>query len=151
MTPEEMRAGVERLAPWFHRIELAPGVYTKDSSIAGEPVDHPMPTWTLVRQALPDDLSGKTVLDIGCNGGFYAVEAKRRGAARVLGVDSQRREVAQARFVRRALDLDIEFERMSVYDIRPSRARSPRMRRSVLSMRRLCHDWRCDHGLIATF
>ncbi|MFN8483725.1 MAG: DUF1698 domain-containing protein [Anaerolineae bacterium] len=120
MTPEEMRAGVERLAPWFHRIELAPGVYTKDSSIAGEPVDHPMPTWMLVRQALPDDLSGKTVLDIGCNGGFYAVEAKRRGAARVLGVDSQRREVAQARFVRRALDLDIEFERMSVYDIRPA-------------------------------
>ncbi|MFN8474684.1 MAG: DUF1698 domain-containing protein [Anaerolineae bacterium] len=120
MTPEEMRAGVERLAPWFHRIELAPSVYTKDASIAGEPVDHPYPTWELVRQALPDDLTGKSVLDVGCNGGYYAVEAKRRGAARVLGVDSQRREVSQARFVRRALGLDIEFERMSVYDIRPA-------------------------------
>ena len=27
------------------------------------------------------------MLDIGCNGGFYAMEMKRRGAARVVGVD----------------------------------------------------------------
>ena len=120
MTPDEMRAGIERLAPWFHRIELAPGVYTKNASVAGEPLDHPRPTWKLVCQALPNDLSGKTVLDVGCNAGFYAVQAKRRGAARVLGIDAQRGGVAQARFVRKALALDIEFERMSVYDLRPA-------------------------------
>jgi tRNA (mo5U34)-methyltransferase len=28
------------------------------------------------------------VLDIGCNGGFYSIEMKRRGAARVVGIDS---------------------------------------------------------------
>ena len=31
--------------------------------------------------------SGRRVLDIGCNAGFYSIEMKRRGAERVLGID----------------------------------------------------------------
>ncbi len=46
-----------------------------------------------------------------------AVEAKRRGAARVVGVDVQRLHVRQAMLVKRALGLDIEFRRASVYDL----------------------------------
>ncbi len=34
-----------------------------------------------------EPLTGKTVLDIGCGSGRYAVEFARRGAARVVGVD----------------------------------------------------------------
>jgi ribosomal protein L11 methylase PrmA len=48
--------------------------------------------------AVPEDLTGRTVLDIGCNAGFYAIEMKRRGAARVVGVDSDERYLDQARF-----------------------------------------------------
>ena len=33
------------------------------------------------------DLSGRTVLDLGCGSGRYLVEAVRRGAARAVGVD----------------------------------------------------------------
>ncbi len=33
------------------------------------------------------DVSGKTILDIGCGSGRYAVEYARRGARRVVGVD----------------------------------------------------------------
>ena len=33
------------------------------------------------------DLHGKTVLDIGCGSGVYAVDFARRGARRVLGID----------------------------------------------------------------
>ena len=35
----------------------------------------------------PNDLKGKSVLDIGCHYGYYCHEAKRRGAGKVLGVE----------------------------------------------------------------
>ena len=37
-------------------------------------------------------------MDIGCNAGFYSIEMKRRGAARVVGIDSDPDYLAQARF-----------------------------------------------------
>lgn len=33
------------------------------------------------------DLSGKTILDIGCGGGRYAVDFAKRGASKVIGLD----------------------------------------------------------------
>jgi tRNA (mo5U34)-methyltransferase len=119
MTHAEILAGVERLRPWFHCIDLDNGIQTKTASIAGEPIDHPQGTWQTIREYLPDDLSGKSVLDVGCNAGFYAIEAKRRGASRVVGIDVQRFVIQQALFVRQVLGLDIEFRRMSVYDLNP--------------------------------
>ena len=116
MNREDLLDGIHRLEPWFHSIELAPGVLTKTESVAGEQADHPRETWDIIKNCLPVDLSGKSVLDVGCNAGFYSVEAKRRSASRVLGVDAMRREIMQANFVRRALGLDIEFRAMSVYE-----------------------------------
>ena len=63
------------------------------------------------------DLTGKTVLDIGCNGGFYSIEMKRRGAERVLGIDHDEQYLEQARFAGEVLELDIEFRKMSVYEL----------------------------------
>jgi len=57
------------------------------------------------------------VLDIGCNAGFYSFEMKRRGAARVLGVDSEPLYLRQAEFARDQLGMDVEFRQMDVYDI----------------------------------
>ena len=119
MTREEIVAGLKVFEPWFHRIDLGNDLFTKTESVMGEPIDHPRETWEVVRQCLPADLSGKSVLDVGCNGGFYCVEAKRRGARRVLGVDGQRQHVRQALFVRKVLGLDLEFRRFSVYDLSP--------------------------------
>jgi tRNA (mo5U34)-methyltransferase len=110
---------IEQLGPWFHRIELGDGLATKSESFSGEDADHPRATWEKVRVCLPNDLSGKSVLDVGCNAGFYSIEMKRRGAARVLGVDSQRNLIRQAEFVRSVLNLDIEYRRLSVYDLDP--------------------------------
>jgi len=120
VTRDEMTAAIERLKPWFHAVEVAPGLWTKTGSVAGEPADHPLPTWRIIQGALPADLTGKRVLDVGCNGGFYSMEARRRGAEYVLGVDMGRREVAQANFCRRALGYEgMEFRRLSVYDLSP--------------------------------
>ena len=119
MTRDQILAELKRLEPWFHCIDLGEGLATKTKSAIGEPVDHPRPTWEKVKVCLPDDLSGKTVLDVGCNAGFYSLEAKRRGAARVLGIDSQRNLIRQAEFVRDVRGVDIDYRRMSVYDLDP--------------------------------
>jgi tRNA (mo5U34)-methyltransferase len=117
MTPEEIRQNLQSLAPWFQCIDLGNGLKTKTESAAGESVDHPAGVWEKIRRCLPEDLSGKSVLDVGCNAGFYAIEAKRRKAARVVGVDAQRHHIRQALFVRRVLRLDIDYRRLSVYDL----------------------------------
>jgi len=117
MHRDPLLAEIERLGPWFHSIDLGGGLRTKTASISGEPPDHPAGTWQTIRRFVPEDLSGLSVLDVGCNAGFYAVEAKRRSAARVVGVDVQRLHIRQALFVRRVLGLDIELHRRSVYNL----------------------------------
>src|SRR5215208_4426819 len=45
---------------------------------------------------MPADLEGKRVLDIGCNEGFFAIEAKNRGAAEVIGIDGDGAAIERA-------------------------------------------------------
>ncbi len=110
---EDIRRRAAALGPWFHNIELA-GVKTAPDHFLG---DYPAIKWRGFAHAIPADLSGRSVLDIGCNGGFYSIEMKRRGAARVLGIDSDEDYLAQARFAAEVTGQDIEFRRLSVYDV----------------------------------
>jgi SAM-dependent methyltransferase len=64
---------------------------------------------SLDRFGFPKDLTGKTVLDIGCNAGFYSFAAKLRGARSVLGVDPFPHCVDQAVLMRDILRLDVDF------------------------------------------
>ena len=67
---------------WCHPIDLG-GVVTR-------------PGWHVRRRfarrlklfQIPEDLRGKTVLDIGAWDGFFSFECERRGAARVVALDS---------------------------------------------------------------
>ena len=77
----------------------------------------PAPSSSIFSDAIPADLTGKTVLDIGCNAGFYSLEMKRRGAARVLGIDFDEGYLAQARFAAEVAGAEIEFRQLSVYDV----------------------------------
>jgi tRNA (mo5U34)-methyltransferase len=105
---------IEALGPWFHNLDLG-GVWTAPDHFLG---DYPGEKFRRFADHLPADLSGKTVLDIGCNAGFYSMEMKRRGAERVLGVDSDDRYLAQAAFAAETLGYtNIEFRNLSVYDV----------------------------------
>lgn len=109
----EIRERLSTLGKWFHNINLN-GVWTAPEHFLG---DYPTFKWREFSDAIPADLRGKTVLDIGCNGGFYAIEMKRRGADRVVAIDSDERYLAQARFAAEVLGAGIEFHCMSVYDV----------------------------------
>lgn len=113
MTREEISENIKKLGKWFHNIDLN-GVKTAPDHFLG---DYPNMKFKNFADAIPKDLTGKSVLDIGCNAGFYSIEMKRRGAARVLGIDSDDRYLEQGRYAAKVLGADIEFRNMSVYDV----------------------------------
>ena len=111
---QDLRERIAALGPWFHNMKLG-DVWTAPDHFLG---DYPGEKFRRFAAHLPEDLSGRTVLDIGCNAGFYSMEMKRRGAERVLGIDSDDRYLAQASLAAEALGYDnIEFRNLSVYDI----------------------------------
>jgi tRNA (mo5U34)-methyltransferase len=110
----EIERQVRALGPWFHNIDLG-GVKTAPEHFLG---DYPAVKFKGFAHALPADMTGKSVLDIGCNGGFYSIEMKRRGASRVVGVDCNDDYLAQARYAAEMSGYgDIAFAKLSVYDV----------------------------------
>lgn len=113
LTPEEIRQRAADLGDWFHNIDLR-GVKTAPSHFLG---DYPAVKWRQFADALPADLRGMTALDIGCNAGFYSIEMKRRGADRVVAIDSDPRYLAQAKLASEVTGAAVELRQLSVYDV----------------------------------
>jgi tRNA (mo5U34)-methyltransferase len=92
---------------WWHSIDLGDRV-TPGTTTLEELKAH----WTAM--ALPADLRGKRLLDIGCWDGFFSFEAERQGAE-VMAVDCWR----PPNFfkAREALNSKVEFREMSVYEV----------------------------------
>jgi tRNA (mo5U34)-methyltransferase len=77
---------------------------------------------------IPEDLTGKTVLDIGAWDGFFSFEFERRGASRVLAIDSFAWDPRPQGFPR-GLDCfllardffnsKVEHQRLDVHDLNP--------------------------------
>lgn len=104
---------IQRLGPWFHNLHLPKGVQTCPEHFLG---DFPSFKWRALAPHLPTDLGGWTVLDIGCNAGFYTFELAKRGA-HVLGIDVDDHYLAQARWAAERLGLQdrVSFRRAQVY------------------------------------
>src|SRR5215813_14892701 len=113
MTQEQIRQRVAELGDWFQNIDLC-GVATAPNHFLG---DYPSIKWREFKDAIPANLTGKTVLDIGCNAGYYSLEMKRRGAARVVGIDMDPGYLAQARFAAEVRGVDIDFRELDVYHV----------------------------------
>jgi tRNA (mo5U34)-methyltransferase len=107
---------------WFHSIELAPGLVTPGRADTSAQVP---------RLHLPD-LAGKTVLDVGAWDGYFSFEAERRGAARVVALDTfswQPRGAGTGKagfeLARRALGSNVEDVEVDVMDISPDSVGGP--------------------------
>lgn len=113
ISQRQIEQRIRQLGDWFQNIDLR-GVPTAPNHFLG---DYPSIKWRRFCEAIPARLHGKSVLDIGCNAGFYSFEMKRRGAARVVGIDFDEGYLAQARFAAEVLGVEVEFRQLSVYDI----------------------------------
>ena len=115
------RAVLDRVPLWFHTFSLDQGLlYTP-----GVARDHRYRI-----PVLPDDLSGKSVLDVGTFDGFYAFLAERRGARRVVAVDNEQyREWVHARWgielkggegfcaIAELLGSKVEYRRLDAFEL----------------------------------
>jgi 2-polyprenyl-3-methyl-5-hydroxy-6-metoxy-1,4-benzoquinol methylase len=101
-TAEEIRELRDFLGPWEHNIKLPHGIYTTDW--AGSYPDHEE-IMNVVAHHLGGDFTGKSVLDLGCLEGYFALESARHGAS-VVGVDGKLLNVKKCEFARAALDVD---------------------------------------------
>ena len=110
---DEVKSRVAALDPWFHNLDLR-GVQTAPNHFLG---DFPAYKWQKLAASLPEDLQGASVLDIGCNAGFYSIALKQRNAGQVLGIDLEDRCLQQARLAAEVLKLDIDFKKLCLYDV----------------------------------
>lgn len=105
--------GAAALAPWFHNLHLPDGAQTAPDHALG---DFPACKWREIAACVPADLRGWTVLDIGCNAGFYGFELARRGA-QVTAIDVDSHYLGQAEWAARQFGLQgrVTFRQTQVY------------------------------------
>lgn len=113
--PERVSDAVSYLGPWSYNLHLPDGSQTAPDHFLG---DFPSYKWKEIAECLPTDMSGWSVLDIGCNAGFYSFQLARRGA-RVVAIDANPKYLAQARWAAGLYGLRdrILFIEMQVYDL----------------------------------
>lgn len=112
---DSLSQAIHDLGPWFHNLHLPGGEQTAPGHPYG---DFPAFKWRQIAPHIPQDLQGQTVLDIGCNAGFYSFELARRGAT-VTAIDIDPHYLAQARWAARQYGLEerVTFHQMQVYEV----------------------------------
>jgi len=111
---EELTDLVRSLHWWYQRIYLGRGVYSLETG--GHPAYHEV-VWDRLKPAFPADLRGASVLDVGCNAGYFAMQLKMRGAGRVLGIDSVEHYLEQAAACKQIWNLDIDYRVMDAHQL----------------------------------
>lgn len=117
---EEILKEIKKFPFWYHKIQLPDGIVT--------------PGWAPINPAayrVPENLTGKRVLDVGAWDGYWTFEALRRGAREVIAIDdfsdylgqlqeSDRKAWATFDFCKKQLGYDDRrckrFD-MSIYDL----------------------------------
>lgn len=98
---------------WWHSIDLGNGIITKGRSNNVE---------LLKKIQLPSDLSGMSILDIGAWDGYFSFEAEKRGAEKVVAIDTWKEESVNKDgfdIAKKILNSNVKDITMSVYDISP--------------------------------
>jgi 2-polyprenyl-3-methyl-5-hydroxy-6-metoxy-1,4-benzoquinol methylase len=63
-------------------------------------------------------LASKTVLEIGCNAGFWSFQARLAGADAVTGIDVSEKNVEQAKFIQEITGVDgVDFRQLNAYEV----------------------------------
>ncbi|HEX7138188.1 MAG TPA: methyltransferase domain-containing protein [Vicinamibacterales bacterium] len=110
--PQAIQELVATHGRWWHQIEVAPGIVTPgdDSNRMKLPI--------LDELGLPQRLTGRRVLDIGCSDGYFTFEAEKRGAE-VTAMDFVPESYTGFATARRILDSRATYVMDNVYNLSP--------------------------------
>ena len=102
---EELDQALSSLPPWFVSMPFGQGRFTQSEKGAY--------TYHLLDCInLSNDLSGKSVLDLGASDGFYSFECAARGASHVVAVDGpwwmQGKQIEKFYFAKNVFNLEVE-------------------------------------------
>jgi len=120
---EQLLERIKSFDYWHYPFDLGDGIVI-ESKHAKSALARRDFLWPTVLERFRGSLEGMHVLDIGCNAGFWSLEAHRLGAARVLGIDPRPVHIAQAELVRDRLQISptqVEYQQMSIYDLAADR------------------------------
>jgi SAM-dependent methyltransferase len=99
-----------RKEQWYQSIPLGDGTSTAGETGASE-------RDKIAMMDLPADLSGKSVLDIGCSEGFYSFEFESRGAARILAIDNHPDACRKAGLLHQLRASKVEFRKTDFFQL----------------------------------
>ena len=116
-TAEEIKKYFEENDTWYHSFNIN-GIQNKNTTTS---FDYQM--W--VSQMIPNDLTGKTILDLGCSDGFYSFLCEQRNANRILATDHEEFQQYKKWYshknnielCKHLLDSKIEYKKLDVNDV----------------------------------
>ncbi|MAZ79982.1 MAG: hypothetical protein CMD72_04475 [Gammaproteobacteria bacterium] len=99
-----------KIQPWNHNFILSDGTETRPGNFKSPGKNsNKLERLEPILDSL--DISGKRVLDLGCNEGFFSINLAERGAS-VIGIDADNDRIEKAKFIKQDLakDLPINYE-----------------------------------------
>jgi tRNA (mo5U34)-methyltransferase len=98
---DELESRIAAFAGWYYHFEFDDGVATPvpDPGMVNRQRQRRAYFFEPLLELMGGSLSGRRVLDLGCNAGFWSLQALEAGADFVLGVDAGQVHVDQANLV----------------------------------------------------
>lgn len=100
---ERLRAMLSEHEFGYQRIELPFGLDTGGNDRS-----------PVARYVFPDDMSGKSVFDLGCRDGYFCFEAERRGATHVVGGELDPNSLARCELLADVLKSKAQFLKFDI-------------------------------------
>jgi tRNA (mo5U34)-methyltransferase len=120
MEPQELQRRIDEFSRWHYRFEFDGGVTTPidDNVDMNRHEQRRRYFFEALLKVNGGSLKGLRVLDLGCNAGFWSLQAIEAGADFVLGVDGRQMHVEQANLVFEAKGVDpsrFRFEEANIF------------------------------------
>lgn len=111
LSAEEAQKMIASFPYWYQRIYLGNDLYTLPHHAYHEDV------WSYFAPTFPKDLQGASVLDIGCNAGYFSIQTKLRNAGHVLGLEMVDDYFRQADLCKAIWGTEIEYRLADVHTL----------------------------------